>query len=195
MCKKIYIKGKIKVVIGLLVLGFMTVTLLIRLYGMSTYDWYERGNYFMMSTHKCLYNIFPGEQSVELKYRIDEGESARYQIVSKEFSVSGISDTNLLRCLVLGYPTVKEGITKFETEGILVSVISNGEFEFDGETKYSNEEKEKAISKLKSVFKTLSIAETIIILIRLVINLVLIKILLKYFVNSIKEDLEGIEPL
>ena len=91
--KPIHIKGKIKVVLGLLVLGFMTVTLLIRLYGMSTYDWYERGNYFMMSTHKYLYTIFPGEQSIELIYRIDEGESARYQIVSEEFSVSGISDT------------------------------------------------------------------------------------------------------
>ena len=192
---KINIKGKLKAIIALLIMINLTIPVFVRFYGMFTYNWGERGDYFMMGTHIPLLYLLPGEFEGEV---VNGGawsdDHARYEIVSDEFKISGICDTSLYRCLRYGYPTKYSGITCFEYQGVEVDIWDD-EFKFSEESQYSDEEKEKVIDKCKKVFIILSVIETIIIVIRLAIHFDLIRRITKYIINSVKEDLQGIEPI
>ena len=95
----------------------LTIPVLVRFYGMFTYNWGERGDYFMM--HKVLFHLLPGDQESEIIYGGGWGEDhAGFEIVWDEYAVSGISDTSLYRGLRYGYPTKYSGVTGFEYQGI-----------------------------------------------------------------------------
>ena len=145
--------------------------------------------------HKVLFYLLPGDQENEIIFGGGWGEDhGRYEIVWDEYAVSGISDTSTYRGLRYGYPTKYSGITCFEYKGVEVSIWDD-EFKFSEEAQYSDEEKENVIEKCKRIFTILSVIETIIIVIRLAIHFDLIRRLIKYIINSVKEDLQGIEPI
>lgn len=190
---KINIKGKLKTIIALLIMINLTIPVFVRFYGMFTYNWGERGDYFMM--HMALFHLLPGDQESEIIYGGEWGvDYAGFEIVWDEYAVSGISDTSQYRGLRYGYPTKYSGVTCFEYQGVEVSIWDD-EFKFNEEAQYSDEEKEKVIDKCKTIFIILSVIETLIIIIRLAIHFDLIRRLIKYIINSVKEDLQGIEPI
>lgn len=192
---KINIKGKLKAIIALLILINLTIPVFVRFYGMFTYNWGERGDYFMMGTHIPLLYLLPGEQEGTVVMGGSWGEDwSRYEIVSDEYTVSGICDSSLYRCLRYGYPTKYSGVTSFQYQGVEVGIWDE-EFKFDEEAQYSDEEKENVIHKCKTIFIILSVIESVIIVIRLAIHFDLIRRLIKYIINSVKEDLQGIEPI
>ena len=191
---KTHIKGEIGVVLGLLILGFVTVTLIIRLFGMIFYDWHERGNYFLMYTHSEVFRFLPEEKEVNKHYFcLGCDHKHNTTIVSLEsFLMRGRSD-GIVRCLSIGLPTqYKDDALLIKNDDVIVTIEKGAVFDFWEE--YSEDEKKELISIYKSTLIKVSIIESIIIIIRLIINYKLVMLLIKKFKEYRKEDRLGIEP-
>lgn len=197
---KTHIKGEIGVVLGILILGFVTITLIIRLFGMIFYDWHERGNYFLMHTHINVFKFLPGEQESDVCTREFLCEHIEYdysRIDMGNISITGKTD-GIIRCILLGFPTkyrnneVVVANEKANEEAIIMTVNSNGEYEFWDD--YTKGEQDLLITKYESVLIKVSIIESVIILLRLIINYILIRLLLKLYRHFKKEDRLGIQP-
>ena len=192
---KTHIKGEIGVVLGFLVLGFVTVTLVIRLFGMVFYDWHERGNYFLMYTHSELFKLLPEEKEVKKHYFCFGCEHKHNTtIVNLEsFLMRGRSD-GIVRCLSIGIPTqYKDDEFLIKNDDVIVTIEKGGVFDFWED--YSEDEKNELISIYKSTLIKVSVIESVIIIIRLLINYKLVMLLIKKFKEYRKEDRLGIEPV
>ena len=101
---KTHIKGEIGVVLGLLIMALITVTLIIRLFGMMFYDWHDRGAYFLMYTHSHKFELLPGEQEIRNYGLGFTDQIPEYnEVILEGFEVDGYSDS-LVICYVLGFP-------------------------------------------------------------------------------------------
>ena len=194
-CKpKTHIKGEIGVVLGLLILGFVTVTLIIRLFGMIFYDWHERGNYFLLFNNAQVFRLLPGEQEIDKCYWCLLCDHDPDVVIIKDDTllINGQSDRFVGRMLV-GFPVkYKNEAFMVRANDVYMTVEKGAVFDFWKE--YSEDEKKELISIYKSTLIKVSIIESIIIIIRLIINYKLVMLLIKKLKEYRKEDRLGIEP-
>ena len=115
----------------------------------------------------------------------------------ENISITGKTD-GIIRCILLGFPTryrnneVVVANGKANEEAIIMTVNSNGEYEFLDD--YTKDEQDSIITKYESVLIKVSIIESVIILFRLIINYILIRLLLKLYRHFKEEDRLGIQP-